>query len=65
MPKIGSGYYEYLIDGEKINLRGVLIDIHNNKDYIFKLNPDNKSLEIGAFAPFESGLSVNKFIRVD
>ncbi len=65
MPKIGSGYYEYIIAGEKIYLKGLLIDIHDNKNYIFKLNPDNNTMQIGAFAPFDGGLSVNEFIRIE
>lgn len=65
MPKIGNGYYEYIIAGEKILLKGVLIDIHSDKEYVFKLNPDSKSLQIGSFAPFEGGLSKNEFIRID
>ncbi len=65
MPKIGSGYYEYHISGDNIFLKGVLIDIHQDKSYLFKLNPDKKTLLIGGFAPFEGELSENEFIRID
>lgn len=65
IPKIGNGYYEYIIAGDKICLKGLLIDIHSDKEYVFKLNNDSKSLQIGSFAPFEGGLSVNEFVRID
>ena len=65
IPKIGNGYYEYIIAGDKIYLKGLLIDIHSDKEYVFKLNNDSKSLQIGSFAPFEGGLSVNEFVRID
>ncbi len=65
MPKIGSGYYEYIISGDKIFLKGLVLDIHSNKDYLFKLSQDSKSLQIGAFVPFESGNTVNEFVRIN
>lgn len=63
--KVGSGYYEYVITGDKILLKGLVIDIHNGKEYVFSKNEDNKSLQIGSFAPFEGGKSLNEFVRID
>lgn len=64
MPKIGNGYYEYFIDGEKITLKGLIIDIHAGKEYLFKQNIGDNAFQIGSFAPFDGNQSVYEFVRV-
>lgn len=65
LPKIGSGYYEYVIDGDNIILKGLVIDVHSGKQYDFKQNADNKTIQVGAFAPFEGDLPIYEFVRID
>lgn len=65
IPKVGSGYYEYIIAGDKILLKGLVIDIHSGNEYAFNQSEDSKSLQIGSFAPFEGGQTVYEFVRID
>lgn len=65
IPKVGNGYYEYIIAGDKILLKGLIIDIHSGIEYAFNQSEDSKSLKIGSFAPFEGGQSVYEFVRID
>ena len=65
IPKLGNGYYEYIIAGEKILLKGLIIDVHSGSEYTFIKSEDSKSLQIGHFAPFEDGQTIHEFVRID
>ena len=65
IPKVGSGYYEYIIAGNKILIKGLIIDVHSGNEYAFNHSEDSRSLKIGSFAPFEGGQPIYEFVRID